>query len=98
HPSPRRGWGRPRRDRSTRRCAAIGRRGAGRGVVSRSGLKAYSLHDGARRWGMAISVKQQEMFIGGEWASSATGETQDILNPATGGVITQVPKGGEQDV
>jgi 1-pyrroline dehydrogenase len=47
---------------------------------------------------MAVSVKEQQMFVGGEWVPSEGGATQDILNPATGGVIATVPKGTEADV
>jgi 1-pyrroline dehydrogenase len=47
---------------------------------------------------MAVSVKEQQMFVGGEWVASTSGETQDIVNPATGGVIAVVPKGSEEDV
>lgn len=47
---------------------------------------------------MATAVQRRQMFIGGEWQPAAAGETQDILNPATGEVIAQVPKGSEQDV
>jgi 1-pyrroline dehydrogenase len=47
---------------------------------------------------MAVSVKEQQMFVGGEWVPSQSGQTQDVLNPATGEVIATVPKGTEQDV
>jgi len=38
------------------------------------------------------------MFIGGEWTAGAGGDTQEIVNPATGKVIAHVPKGTEKDV
>ena len=38
------------------------------------------------------------MFIGGEWVASRSGETQEILNPATGKVIATVPKASAEDV
>src|SRR5260370_38617859 len=38
------------------------------------------------------------MFIGGEWTPGTGGETQEIINPASGKVIAHVPKGTEQDV
>src|ERR1700688_4976824 len=38
------------------------------------------------------------MFIGGEWTPGTRGETQEVINPATGKVIAHVPKGTEQDV
>ncbi|MFN2542988.1 MAG: gamma-aminobutyraldehyde dehydrogenase [Actinomycetota bacterium] len=47
---------------------------------------------------MAADVQKREMLIGGEWVPSASGETQDVVNPATGGVIAIVPKGTAEDV
>jgi betaine-aldehyde dehydrogenase len=47
---------------------------------------------------MATTVKQHQMFIGGEFVDGATGETQPILNPATGEVIAEVPKATAEDV
>jgi 1-pyrroline dehydrogenase len=47
---------------------------------------------------MATTVKQHQMFIGGEWVDSATGETQSILSPATGEVIAEVPRASAEDV
>jgi 1-pyrroline dehydrogenase len=38
------------------------------------------------------------MFVGGEWVRSSSGETQPIINPATGEVIAEVPKGTAEDV
>src|SRR5438034_8941329 len=47
---------------------------------------------------MATAVKRREMFIGGEWVSGSGNQTQEIINPATGEVIAEVPKGTEADV
>jgi 1-pyrroline dehydrogenase len=47
---------------------------------------------------MATTVKQHRMFIGGEWADAATGETQQIFSPASGEVIGEVPKASAEDV
>ena len=47
---------------------------------------------------MSTTLRRQEMFIGGEWTSGAGGETQEIVNPATGKAIAHVPKGTEDDV
>jgi aminobutyraldehyde dehydrogenase len=47
---------------------------------------------------MSVSVTQYKNFVGGEWVESATGETMEIVNPATGEVIAEVPSGGEEDV
>ena len=47
---------------------------------------------------MSVTVSQQKNFVGGEWVDAVGGETMDVLNPATGEVIAQVPKGTEKDV
>src|SRR5256885_12745831 len=47
---------------------------------------------------MATAVKRREMFIGGEWVSGSGKASQEIINPATGEVIAEVPKGTEADV
>ena len=47
---------------------------------------------------MSVSVTQQKQFIGGEWVESARGETMEVLNPATGEVIAEVPRGTAEDV
>ncbi|MEW9674081.1 aldehyde dehydrogenase family protein [Ammoniphilus sp. 3BR4] len=40
----------------------------------------------------------KKMMINGRWMDSFTGERTEILNPATGEVITTVPKGGKEDI
>jgi succinate-semialdehyde dehydrogenase/glutarate-semialdehyde dehydrogenase len=45
---------------------------------------------------MATSTGQQ-MFVGGEWRASASGETFDAASPATGEVIGSVPQGDRDD-
>ena len=47
---------------------------------------------------MTVTAAPKRMFINGEWADSSTGETTDVINPATEEVITQIPKGGAADV
>ena len=47
---------------------------------------------------MSVSVTQQKQFIGGEFVDSASGETMEVLNPATGEVIAEVPRGTAEDV
>jgi 1-pyrroline dehydrogenase len=47
---------------------------------------------------MSVSVTQYKNFVGGEWVESTTGETMEILNPATGEAIAEAPSGGEEDV
>ena len=43
-------------------------------------------------------VKTYQQFIGGSWVDSASGETLDVENPATGEVIAAVPSSGKADV
>jgi betaine-aldehyde dehydrogenase len=47
---------------------------------------------------MATAVQQHRIFIGGEWVDSAGDGSQEILNPATGETIAQVPEGNVEDV
>ena len=47
---------------------------------------------------MSVSVTQHKQFIGGDWVESSSGETMEVLNPATGEVIAEVPRGGAEDV
>ncbi|MEP7379676.1 MAG: aminobutyraldehyde dehydrogenase, partial [Chloroflexota bacterium] len=47
---------------------------------------------------MTVTAAPRRMFINGEWADSSSGETTDVVNPATEEVIAQIPKGGEADV
>src|SRR5882762_7005136 len=47
---------------------------------------------------MATALKRRAMFIGGEWVSGSGSESQEVINPATGEVIAEVPKGTEADV
>jgi 1-pyrroline dehydrogenase len=47
---------------------------------------------------MKTTLRKHEMFIGGKWAPSTGGAVQEIINPATGKVIAEVPKGTKEDV
>ncbi|MGH3079315.1 MAG: gamma-aminobutyraldehyde dehydrogenase [Gaiellaceae bacterium] len=47
---------------------------------------------------MSVSVTQHKQFIGGEWVESSSGETMEVLNPATGEVIAEVPRSSAEDV
>ena len=47
---------------------------------------------------MSVSVTQVKQFIGGEWVESSSGETMEVLNPATGEVIAEAPRGSAEDV
>ena len=43
-------------------------------------------------------MERHRMFIGGEWSDARSGEREPILNPATGEVIAEVPRGSREDV
>ncbi|HEY1317508.1 MAG TPA: aminobutyraldehyde dehydrogenase [Gaiella sp.] len=47
---------------------------------------------------MSVSVAQQKMFVDGEFVDALSGETMEVLNPATGEAIAEVPRAGEEDV
>ena len=39
---------------------------------------------------MSVTVSSYKNIIGGEWVDSASGETMEVLNPATGEPIAEV--------
>jgi 1-pyrroline dehydrogenase len=47
---------------------------------------------------VSVSVTQHKQFIGGEWVEASTGETIEVLNPATGELIAEVPSSSADDV
>lgn len=47
---------------------------------------------------MSTTVSKHQNLIGGEWVDSAGGETMEVLNPATGDVIAEVPAATADDV
>jgi len=47
---------------------------------------------------MAVTTKQFQNYIGGEWVDAASGETFESLSPATGDLIGTFPKSGSEDV
>jgi 1-pyrroline dehydrogenase len=47
---------------------------------------------------MSVTVSSYKNFVGGEWVESASGETMEVLNPATGETIADVPRGTAEDV
>ena len=46
---------------------------------------------------MATGTAPQQMFLGGEWRPSASGETFTATSPATGEVIATLPQGDRDD-
>ena len=47
---------------------------------------------------MSVSVTQMKNYVGGEWLDAVEGGTMEVLNPATGETIAEVPRGTEADV
>jgi aminobutyraldehyde dehydrogenase len=43
-------------------------------------------------------VQAYQQFIGGEWVDSASGQTLDVVNPATDEVVARVPASDPEDV
>src|SRR5438128_6681621 len=47
---------------------------------------------------MSTTTTSYKCFIGGEWADAASGETMEVINPATGETIAEVPSCAAEDV
>jgi aminobutyraldehyde dehydrogenase len=47
---------------------------------------------------MSVTVASYKNFVGGEWVDAAEGGVEQIVNPATGEVVAEVPQGTEADV
>src|SRR5207253_11475689 len=47
---------------------------------------------------MSVTVSSYKNIVGGEWVDSASGETMEVLNPATGETIAEVPRGTAEDI
>src|SRR5689334_16566280 len=47
---------------------------------------------------MSATTTSYQAFIGGGWADSASGETMEVIAPATGETIAEVPKCSAEDV
>jgi 1-pyrroline dehydrogenase len=47
---------------------------------------------------VSTTVSKHQNFVGGEWVDSAGGDTMEVLNPATGDVIAEVPNATAEDV
>src|SRR5437016_1398668 len=47
---------------------------------------------------MSVTVTRHQNLVGGKWVDAIGGATEPVVNPATGEVIAEVPKGTEQDV
>src|SRR5712691_11216443 len=47
---------------------------------------------------MSTTGTRHQIFVGGAWADAASGETMEVLNPATAEVIAEVPRCNAADV
>jgi len=47
---------------------------------------------------VSVTVTHTKNFVGGEWVDAAAGGTMEVLNPATGDAIAEVPAGTLEDV
>jgi 1-pyrroline dehydrogenase len=47
---------------------------------------------------MSTTVSKHQNFVGGEWVDAAEGGTMEVINPATGETIAEVPRGTQADV
>ncbi len=47
---------------------------------------------------MATTFARQRNLVGGEWVDAVEGGTMEVLNPATGQAIAEVPRGTQADV
>src|SRR4249919_2449767 len=50
------------------------------------------------RWRSEMADSSYQMLIGGEWTDASDGNTREILSPATGDAIAEVPEGTAADV
>ena len=47
---------------------------------------------------MSVSIDRVKNFVAGEFVDGVRDEWQQVINPATGETIAEVPKGSEEDV
>jgi 1-pyrroline dehydrogenase len=47
---------------------------------------------------MSVTVSRHKNLVGGDWVDAAGGETMEVLNPATGETIAEVPRASAEDV
>jgi 1-pyrroline dehydrogenase len=47
---------------------------------------------------MSVTVSQHKNFVGGKLVDAVDGGTMEVLNPATGEVVAEVPRGTQSDV
>jgi acyl-CoA reductase-like NAD-dependent aldehyde dehydrogenase len=47
---------------------------------------------------MSVTTSRHQNYVAGEWVDAVEGDTEDVINPATGETIADVPRGSQADV
>jgi betaine-aldehyde dehydrogenase len=47
---------------------------------------------------MSVTTSRHQNYVAGEWVDAVEGDTEDVINPATGETIAEVPRGSQADV
>jgi len=45
-----------------------------------------------------VTTSRHQNYVAGEWVDAVEGDTEDVINPATGETIAEVPRGSQADV
>ncbi|NNB03942.1 aldehyde dehydrogenase family protein [Pseudomonas fragi] len=61
-------------------------------------VKQYLQQFGVSEATQTFLGKHQKMFIGGEWVEASDGQTSDVIEPSTEGVLTRIPMGTTADL
>ena len=61
-------------------------------------MNAPVLADRLKTLETGFFAEHHQLFIGGEWVEAETGETIDVINPATGLVIAKIAAASAADV
>jgi acyl-CoA reductase-like NAD-dependent aldehyde dehydrogenase len=59
---------------------------------------APMISDAARARAATFTSRPRELFIGGEWRAASSGETFDVVDPATAEVFARAAAGGGADI
>ena len=56
------------------------------------------ISDAARTWAASFTAKPRELFIGGRWQAAQSGETFEVVDPATARPFAHAALGGAADI
>src|SRR5688572_11974490 len=59
---------------------------------------APMISDAARARAASFTAKPRELFIGGRWSAAQSGETFEVVDPASERVFAHAAAGGEADI